>query len=108
MVSKIEQAVEHLTKVENKLDELYEIAKFYRKELIDLASKEAEKLKARILEQAKANEDRLYSEEVSMAEEAAKEILAKGVWEANAVRKKADEMRAEAEKLVLDAILRGK
>ncbi|MEM2238349.1 MAG: hypothetical protein QXR26_07250 [Candidatus Caldarchaeum sp.] len=108
MASKVEQVVERLRKIEEKLDELYELTNVYRKEIVDMASKEAEKLKARISEQAKAREDRLFSEEVSRAEEAAKEILAKGKWEASIVRKKADEKRQEAERLVLEAVLKGK
>ncbi len=105
MVSKVEEVVEYLKKIEAKLDELYDLTNRYRREMIEFATRESEKLKIKILEEARAREDRLLSEEISNVEEAAKEIMAKGKLEANNVRKRADELREEIENLVLKALL---
>ncbi len=108
MVSKIEEAVEYLKKIEAKLDELYDLTNRYRREIIEFAIRESEKLKTKILEEARARGDRLLLEEISKAEEAAKEIMAKGRLEADNIRKRAEGLREEIENLVLRALLQGK
>ncbi|MCS6769550.1 MAG: hypothetical protein NZ570_03845 [Candidatus Caldarchaeum sp.] len=108
MAKGIEEVVEQLKQVEDRLDKLYEEATVYRRELVELASREAEKLKNRLLEEARATQERLLSEEVRRSEEKAREIIAKGAAEASRMRKRAEELRKTSEEMVIKSILSGK
>ncbi len=103
----LDEVVEHLRKVEERLDGLYNDAARYRRELLEFTEREAGRLKAELIEQVRALQTRLLAEETARAEEAAKEIFSRGVWEADQVRKRAQGLREQAVELVVKAVLGG-
>jgi len=107
VVTKVEEVIDYLRNVEARLDQLTELANTFRRELMEYAAKEAAGLRKRILEHARALQDRLLQEAVSQAEEASKEVLARGAWEAKSVRERATALRDKAEKIIIDAVLSG-
>jgi vacuolar-type H+-ATPase subunit H len=105
--SGLDEVVEHLRRVEERLDGLYNDAARYKRELLEFAEREAGRLKAELIEQVRALQTRLLAEETARAEEAAKEILSRGVWEADQVRNRAQGLREQAVELVVKAVLGG-
>lgn len=105
MAEELEKVFEKLKQAEKKVDEIQETAVAMRKALVESAAREAEKRRQLLLEEARAWESRLYSEEVSRAEEHAKKLLGEGVIEVDKVKRRAEMIRGRAEELVEKAVL---
>ncbi|MEM0441338.1 MAG: hypothetical protein QXF45_05400 [Candidatus Caldarchaeum sp.] len=105
MAEEIEKVFEKLREAELKVDEINETAAMIKKSIVEFAAREAERKRQLILEEARAWENRTYAEEVAKAEEQMKKRLAEGVFEVNKVRKRAAEIRVQAEEFVRKALL---
>ncbi|MEM2986153.1 MAG: hypothetical protein QXF89_06095 [Candidatus Caldarchaeum sp.] len=105
VVDELRKILDELQQVEKVIDEINELANSMRRALLDMAYAEAEKRKQAVLEEMRAWQSRLYDEEVSKAEEAAREIQAKGVYEVEKVRRRAEQVKTQAEELVRKTIL---